>query len=93
MLAEVEHQPVGRLDGRDARRRDRVRVRTPVEPESTARPGGEEPRDQDDQGLRHFRQTRVSLFFYSFIFLYNLLIFIKGTLFRTKNYQRSCQKY
>lgn len=66
-VAEVEHQPVGRLDGGDARRRDRVRVRTPAQPEPAAQPGGEELGHQDDQGLRHFCQARVSFFLTFFV--------------------------
>lgn len=60
-VAEVEHQPVGRLDGRDARRRDRVRVRAPAERQSHVQGGGARARPQDDTGLLQFRRARVSL--------------------------------
>lgn len=58
-VSENEHEFVGRLDGSDARRRNRIRVRASAKQVPRVQREGAKSRQKDDIGLFHLRIARV----------------------------------
>ena len=67
---------MGRLDGSDARRRDRVRVRPPAQREPQVHGERARARPQNDHGLLYFRPARVSPFLSLFCLCTSLCLYM-----------------